>query len=115
MIELARLEKYDRSGMHKVYDNWAKTAIESYESKLAPVDFKDIEQVVIAGMWLILKEYFKQNNINSWDVFSEKGNILSKLINLIYFFDYTTIYNAIIKGIDPSSIRSIDFIKSKLN
>jgi len=65
--------------------------------------------------WNIVKEYFKQNNIDFWEVYSVKGSILSKLINLIYFFDYTTIYNAVIKGIDPSPVKSIDFVKSKLN
>jgi len=65
--------------------------------------------------WTILKEYFKQNNIDFREVFSVKGNILSKLINLIYFFDYTSIFNAITKQIDPSPIKSIDFVKSKLD
>jgi len=65
--------------------------------------------------WAILKQYFKQNNIDFREVFSVKGNILSKLINLIYFLDYASIYNAIIQGIDPSPIKSIDFIKSKLD
>ena len=65
--------------------------------------------------WNILKEYFKQNNIDFREVFSVKGNILSKLINLIYFFDYTSIFNAITKQIDPSPIKSIDFVKSKLD
>jgi len=65
--------------------------------------------------WTILKEYFKQNNIDFREVFSVKGNILSKLINLIYFFDYASIFNAITKQIDPSPIKSIDFVKSKLD
>jgi len=65
--------------------------------------------------WTILKEYFKQNNIDFREVFSVKGNILSKLINLIYFFDYISIFNAITKQIDPSPIKSIDFVKSKLD
>jgi len=65
--------------------------------------------------WTILKQYFKQNNIDFQDVFSVKGNILSKLINLIYFLDYTSIYKTILKGKDPSPVKSIDFIKSKLD
>jgi len=65
--------------------------------------------------WTILKEYFKQNNIDFREVFSVKGNILSKLINLIYFLDYTSIFSAITKQIDPSPIKSIDFVKSKLD
>jgi len=65
--------------------------------------------------WSILKEYFKQNNIDFREVFSVKGCILTKLINLIYLLDYTSIYNAILKEIDPSSIKSIDYIKTKLS
>jgi len=64
--------------------------------------------------WIILKEYFKQNNIDYQEIFSVKGSILSKLINLIYFVDFTSIYSATIKGIDPSPIKSINFIKSRL-
>ena len=64
--------------------------------------------------WKILKGYFEQNNIDYKEVFSVKGSILSKLINLIYFLDYTTIYQAILSGVDPSPIKSIDFVKSKL-
>ena len=65
--------------------------------------------------WIILKEYFKQNNIDFWEVFSVKGNILSKLMNLIYFLDYASIYKAIIHQIDPTPIKSIDFVKNKLD
>jgi glucose/mannose-6-phosphate isomerase len=42
------------------------------------------------------------------------GNILSKITNLIYTLDYSTIYTAIMKDIDPSPVNSIDFIKSRL-
>jgi len=63
--------------------------------------------------WEIIKEFFKLNNIDFREVLSVKGSILSKLINLIYLLDYTTIY--IIKGIDPSPIKSIDFVKDRLN
>ena len=64
--------------------------------------------------WKILKEYFNKNRIEYREVFSVKGCILSKLINLIYLLDYSTIYRAAISRIDPSSIKSIDFVKSKL-
>ena len=64
--------------------------------------------------WKILKEYFQQNNIDFKEVLSLKGNILSKLINLIYLLDYASIYNAVLKQVEPSPIKSIDFVKSKL-
>ena len=65
--------------------------------------------------WIILKEYFKQNNIDFREVLSVKGSILSKLINLIYFLDYVSIYKAVIQQLDPSPIKSIDFVKNRLN
>ena len=64
--------------------------------------------------WTIIKEFFKKNSIEYVEVKSVKGGILSKLINLIYFLDYTSIYLAAISEIDPSPVKSIDFIKSKL-
>jgi len=64
--------------------------------------------------WKILKRYFDENSIDYWEVFSVEGNILTKLINLIYLFDYSTIYKAILSGVDPSPVKSIDFIKRNL-
>ena len=62
----------------------------------------------------IFKEYFKLNKIKFKEVHSVPGNILSKIINLIYFLDYTTIYRAVLLNIDPSPVKSIDFIKNKI-
>ena len=62
---------------------------ESYESELMPVDFKEI--------------------------FSVEGNILSILMNQIYILDFASIYKAIIQEIDPSLVKSIDFVKNRLD
>ena len=64
--------------------------------------------------WKILKEYFNKNKIDYWAIPSVNGSILSKIINLIYLLDYTSIYKAILDKIDPTPIQSIDYIKSKL-
>ena len=64
--------------------------------------------------WIILKEFFNQNKIECKEVMSNSGGILSKIINLIYFLDYTTIYKSVIDEIDPSPVLSIKFVKSKL-
>lgn len=63
----------------------------------------------------IVKEYFLENNINFNEVWSVGGNILTKMINLIYFFDYTSIYRAVLLKTDPSPVNSIDFIKNRLS
>jgi len=82
-----------------------------------------VQPILLQGMddyiktkerWVILKKYFKKNDIDFREVYSVKGNILSKLINMIYLLDYATIYKAAISKLDPSLIHSIDYIKSKL-
>ncbi len=84
----------------------------------------DVKPVLITGeddyiktkeRWQIIKKYFEENKIDYKEIHSVKGSILSKLINLIYLLDYATIYKALLDGIDPSPIRSIDFIKKYLN
>ena len=65
--------------------------------------------------WEILKEYFDINGVDYLEINSVSGNILSKIINLIYLLDYASIFKAVLDGIDPSPIKSIDFIKNRLN
>jgi glucose/mannose-6-phosphate isomerase len=64
--------------------------------------------------WNIIKEYFQEKNIEYNEIHSLKGNILTKLICLIYQLDYSTIYAAAISKIDPSPIHAIDFVKQRL-
>lgn len=63
----------------------------------------------------IIKEFFIKNNIDFKEIHSVSGNILTKMISLIYMLDYTSIYRAILSGTDPSPVSSIDYIKSRLN
>ena len=63
--------------------------------------------------WEILSEYFKLNSIECKKIKSVQGAILTKLINLIYFLDYTSIYKAIMVEIDPTPVKSIDYVKQK--
>ena len=62
----------------------------------------------------IIKEFFQKNNIDYKEIHSNKGNILTKIISLMYMLDYTTIYNAVISKVDPSPVSSIDYIKNRL-
>jgi glucose/mannose-6-phosphate isomerase len=63
--------------------------------------------------WKILQKYFNENKIDYRDIHSVNGNILTKLINMIYLLDYSTIYQATLSKTDPTPVNSIDFIKSK--
>ena len=62
----------------------------------------------------IFSEYFEKNNIEFEQITSIKGNIISKIVNLIYVLDYASIYLAIKREINPTPVNSISFIKSKL-
>jgi glucose/mannose-6-phosphate isomerase len=62
----------------------------------------------------IFSEYFKKNNIEFKQITSIEGNIISKIVNLIYVLDYASIYIAIERKTNPTPVNSISFIKSKL-
>ena len=50
MLDYSQIEKYDSSGMHKIYDQWPQIAKDAYNSDLEPVDFKNIDHIVFSGM-----------------------------------------------------------------
>jgi len=64
--------------------------------------------------WTILKELLDSKEIKYESVESIKGNILSKITNLIYLLDYSSIYASVLRKTDPSPVESIDFIKKRL-
>ena len=102
----------------------AEDVIESCHNGIVSWERKsNIQPILIEGKddhvktkerWKILKEYFKQNNIEYREIESVEGSIISKIINLIYLLDYATIYKAVIDEIDPTPVKSIEFIKNNL-
>jgi len=83
----------------------------------------DVRPILIEGTddyiktkerWGILKKYFEKNQIEYREVHTIEGSILSKIMYMIYFFDYVTIYNAVLSSVDPSPTNSIDYIKKNL-
>lgn len=44
------MNKIDSQGMYNVYDKWPKIASDSYHKKHDPVDYKNIDHIVFAGM-----------------------------------------------------------------
>ena len=98
--------------------------IESCHNGIVPWEKStNIKPILIRGLddhektkerWEVLKEFLAKEDIDYWEISSIKGNILSKIINLIYQLDYASIYVAILNKIDPSPVKSIAFIKSRL-
>lgn len=63
--------------------------------------------------WKVLKEFFISKDIDYKEIHSINGNILSKITSMIYQLDMSTIYGAVLNGIDPGPVQAIDFIKKK--
>ena len=83
----------------------------------------DVQPILIQGYddyiktkerWKIFKEFLQSKQIDFKEVNSGDGNILSKIIHLIYLLDYSTIYHAIESRMDPTPVKSIEFIKKHL-
>jgi len=83
----------------------------------------DVQPILIKGhddhiktieRWDILKEFFHDRKIEFFEIKSVDGNILSKLVNLVYSLDYASVYHAVLNGINPSPVSAIDFVKNKL-
>ena len=46
---------------------------------------------------------------------SVNGSILTKIINLSYLLDYSSIYASILNKTDPSPVKSIDYVKKNVS
>jgi glucose/mannose-6-phosphate isomerase len=73
-------------------------------------DFKKTKE-----RWEILKEFFNKQKIDYKEIISEDGNILTKIICLIYLLDYASIYLSVKLETDPTPVNAIEYIKKKLN
>jgi glucose/mannose-6-phosphate isomerase len=83
----------------------------------------DVKPILIQGKndhiktrerFSILKEYFDNKNIDYRIVESVNGSILTKIINLSYLLDYSSIYASILNKTDPTPVKSIEEVKKKL-
>ncbi len=109
----------ENSKSHAMIENIVETChngIVSWEkiSNVQPILIQGANDFIkTKERWVIIKEYFDKNKINYFEISSIPGSILSKIINLIYLLDYSSIYFAAISKIDPTPVKSIEFIKSK--
>ena len=110
----------ENAKMHAMVED----VIESSHNGVVPWerDF-DISPVLIQGKddyikikqrWKILREFFESKNKEYFEINSLNGSILSKITNLIYLFDYSSIYTAVMSNIDPTPVKPIDFVKKRL-
>jgi glucose/mannose-6-phosphate isomerase len=84
-------------------------------SNVVPILLRGVDDYVkTKERWEILKKYFDLSDISYKEILSGEGSILSKLINLIYLLDYSTIYYSVRQHVNPSTVESITFVKKHL-
>ena len=95
---------------HNGIVSWSK------KSNIKPIliQGKD-DHVKTRERWNILKEYFVFKNIDYRVVESVNGSILTKIINLSYVLDYSSIYASVLAKTDPTPVKSIEFIKARVD
>ena len=49
-MDISTIEKYDSAKMYKIYDKWPEIAEKSFETDIEPINYKNIEHIVFAGM-----------------------------------------------------------------
>jgi len=110
----------ENSKMHVLTENVIEAShngIVSWEKKsdILPILIRGYDdQETTKQRWIILKEYLEYKKIEYQEIVSEKGNILTKIICMIYLLDYSSIYLAINRKVDPTPVKAIDFVKNKL-
>ena len=111
----------ENAKMHAITEDVVEASHNGIVSWIRPSYVKPIlvqgkdDYIKTRERWKILKEFFTEKNIEFEEVNSVDGSILSKIICLIYLLDYTSIYKAIMLGIDPTPVEPIDYIKRKLS
>ena len=85
-------------------------------STVQPILLKGTDDYIkTKEQFLIIEQFFIENDIDFKIIDSVEGNILTKILSLIYFFDYATIYKSILSKTDPSPVKPIDYIKKNLD
>ena len=98
-----------------VNNNSASPNLENFKSLSSSYNYIPVFIKINKGHFSPVSVYKNlENKSNSFLLESVEGNILSKITNLIYLLDYSTIYSAVLSNTNPTSVDAIDYIKSKL-
>lgn len=85
------------------------------QSNIQPIMIQGTDDYIkTKERWKIFEDYFSEKKIDFYKIMSVNGNILSKLICLIYLLDYVSIYRALLNKRDPTPVSSINYIKERL-
>ncbi len=63
----------------------------------------------------IVNRWLAERDIEHFDMTSDGDSLLSRMISLIQYGDFTSWYLAMLNGADPSPVRVIDYLKGELD
>lgn len=84
MLTVKTLDKYDSSGMYKVYDRWPEISSDTFSNTKNHVDFRNIDHVIFAGMGgsgavgELMSSVLSKSNLHTCIV---KGYLLPKTVD----------------------------------
>jgi hypothetical protein len=61
-----------------------------------------------------LGELLQNRGIKTIKAPYERSQYLGMIVSMIYYLEYAAFYLAIMRGVDPSAIPAVDFLKSRL-
>jgi glucose/mannose-6-phosphate isomerase len=62
----------------------------------------------------ITRQILKDEGVEVIEVYSQGQGLLSRILSLIYIGDFTSLYLAILYGIDPTPVARVTYLKQEL-
>lgn len=75
----------------------------------------EIDHPRIASRMNIVKGLIFEKGVEVIELYSKKGDLLSRMFSQIQFGDFVSYYLALMNGIDPTPIYMIDYLKNELS
>jgi glucose/mannose-6-phosphate isomerase len=76
---------------------------------------RDVEEPIeIRGRIEVTKDLMRQQKLRLFEVWSKGKSSLAKMSSVICTGDFTSVYLAVLRGIDPTPVKTIDLLKKEL-
>ena len=72
------------------------------------------EPVEINSRIEITKELMEQEGVKIFEVWAQGKSMLAKMLSTICIGDFTSNYLALLRGVDPTPVKSVNYLKDTL-
>jgi glucose/mannose-6-phosphate isomerase len=100
---------------HNEVESFKQASFNPPSLKVAVVMLRsEVESRLETTLLEVLKETLEKSGLDAlYEVWGE-GDTLESILTSVYFIDYLTYYLAILRGVDPSPVASIEAFKGML-